>query len=80
MALSPDGRYLYIGNFADSDISILKVEGKKVLYDRLNPYAPRRRPRNFTARRKRQEGCAWYRDRWIRRAKPRADRHSVSVV
>ena len=28
---SPDGRYLYIGNFTDSDISILKVEGKKVI-------------------------------------------------
>lgn len=27
---SPDGRYLYIGNFLDSDVSILKVEGAKV--------------------------------------------------
>ena len=27
---SPDGRYLYVGNFIDSDISILKVEGTKV--------------------------------------------------
>ncbi len=27
---SPDGRYLYVGNFIDSDVSILKVEGSKV--------------------------------------------------
>ncbi len=27
---SPDGRYLYVGNFIDSDVSILKVEGAKV--------------------------------------------------
>ncbi len=27
---SPDGRYLYVGNFIDSDISILKVEGTRV--------------------------------------------------
>jgi DNA-binding beta-propeller fold protein YncE len=27
---SPDGKYLYIANFMDSDISILKVEGTKV--------------------------------------------------
>ena len=27
---SPDGRYLYVGNFIDSDVSILKVEGTKV--------------------------------------------------
>src|SRR5574337_309259 len=27
---SPDGRHLYIGNFLDSDVSILKVEGAKV--------------------------------------------------
>jgi DNA-binding beta-propeller fold protein YncE len=27
---SPDGSYLYVGNFIDGDISILKVEGSKV--------------------------------------------------
>ena len=27
---SPDGKYLYIGNYVDRDISILKVEGTKV--------------------------------------------------
>lgn len=27
---SPDGRYLYVGNFIDSDVSILKVDGTKV--------------------------------------------------
>ncbi len=27
---SPDGRYLYVGNFIDSDVSILRVEGAKV--------------------------------------------------
>lgn len=27
---SPDGKYLYVGNFTDSDISILKVEGTNV--------------------------------------------------
>jgi YVTN family beta-propeller protein len=27
---SPDGKYLYIGNYMDDDISILKVEGTKV--------------------------------------------------
>ena len=27
---SPDGKYLYVGNFLDRDISILKVEGTKV--------------------------------------------------
>lgn len=26
----PDGKYLYVGNFLDSDVSILKVEGAKV--------------------------------------------------
>ncbi len=30
VVFSPDGRYLYVGNFIDSDISILKVEGTKV--------------------------------------------------
>lgn len=28
---SPDGKYLYIGNFLDSDVSILKVDGTKVV-------------------------------------------------
>ena len=27
---SPDGKYLYVGNFLDSDVSILKVDGTKV--------------------------------------------------
>ncbi len=27
---SPDGKYLYVGNFLDSDVSILKVEGARV--------------------------------------------------
>jgi YVTN family beta-propeller protein len=27
---SPDGKYLYVGNFTDSDVSILKVDGNKV--------------------------------------------------
>ena len=27
---SPDGKYLYVGNFTDSDISILKVEGTNI--------------------------------------------------
>jgi len=27
---SPDGKYLYVGNFIDSDISILRVEGTRV--------------------------------------------------
>jgi len=27
---SPDGKYLYVGNFNDSDVSILKVDGTKV--------------------------------------------------
>lgn len=27
---SPDGKYLYVGNFLDSDVSILRVEGTKV--------------------------------------------------
>ncbi len=29
-AFSPDGRYLYVGNYLDSDLSILKVDGSKV--------------------------------------------------
>ena len=27
---SPDGKYLYVGNFLDSDVSILKVDGTKI--------------------------------------------------
>jgi DNA-binding beta-propeller fold protein YncE len=27
---SPDGKYLYVGNFTDSDISILKVDGTRI--------------------------------------------------
>ena len=30
MAFSPDGQYLYVGNYADQDFSILKVDGTKV--------------------------------------------------
>jgi len=30
MAFSPDGRYLYVGNYADQDFSILKVDGTNV--------------------------------------------------
>jgi DNA-binding beta-propeller fold protein YncE len=30
VAFSPDGQYIYVGNFMDSDMSILKVEGDKV--------------------------------------------------
>lgn len=29
-AFSPDGGYLYVGNFIDGDLSVLKVEGSKV--------------------------------------------------
>src|SRR5882762_9938780 len=29
-AFSPDGKYLYVGNFMDSDMSILKVDGTKL--------------------------------------------------
>ena len=29
-AFSPDGKYLYVGNFLDSDVSILEVDGTKV--------------------------------------------------
>ena len=28
---SEDGRYLYVGNFIDQDISILKVEGDQLV-------------------------------------------------
>ena len=27
---SPDGRYIYVGNFTDKDFSILKVDGTDV--------------------------------------------------
>jgi len=30
MAFTPDGRYLYVGNYADGDLSILKVNGTDV--------------------------------------------------
>jgi DNA-binding beta-propeller fold protein YncE len=30
VVFSPDGRHLYVGNFIDSDVSILKVDGAKV--------------------------------------------------
>jgi DNA-binding beta-propeller fold protein YncE len=30
LAFSPDGRYLYVGNYADQDFSILKVDGTTV--------------------------------------------------
>jgi len=30
MGFSPDGRYLYVGNYADQDFSILKVDGTEV--------------------------------------------------
>ena len=30
VVFSPDGKYLYVGNFLDSDVSILKVDGTKV--------------------------------------------------
>ena len=29
-AFSPDGSYLYVGNFIDGDLSVLKVEGSKI--------------------------------------------------
>jgi YVTN family beta-propeller protein len=31
MAFSPDGAYLYVGNFLDSDLWVLKVEGDKLV-------------------------------------------------
>ncbi len=31
LAFSPDGRYLYVGNYADQDFSILKVDGTNVV-------------------------------------------------
>ncbi len=30
LVFSPDGKYLYVGNFTDRDVSILKVDGSKV--------------------------------------------------
>lgn len=30
-AISPDGRYIYVGNFLDKDFSILRVDGTKVV-------------------------------------------------
>ena len=30
VVFSPDGRFIYVGNFTDGDISILKVDGAKV--------------------------------------------------
>ena len=30
VAFSPDGRYLYVGNFVDGDIDILQLEGDKL--------------------------------------------------
>jgi len=31
VVFSPDGRYLYVGNFIDRDISILRVEGDRIV-------------------------------------------------
>ena len=31
MAFTPDGRYIYVGNYADQDFSILKVDGTNVV-------------------------------------------------
>ena len=31
IAFSPDGRYLYVGNFVDGDISILRLQGGKLM-------------------------------------------------
>ena len=31
VAFSPDGRYIYVGNYADADLSILKVNGTNVV-------------------------------------------------
>jgi DNA-binding beta-propeller fold protein YncE len=30
VCFSPDGRYLYVGNYLDQDFSILKVDGTEV--------------------------------------------------
>ncbi len=31
IGFSPDGKYLYVGNFSDGDMSILKVDGTKLV-------------------------------------------------
>ncbi|MEP7056818.1 MAG: hypothetical protein ABI809_03475 [Caldimonas sp.] len=31
MVFSQDGRYLYVGNFIDQDISILRVDGDRIV-------------------------------------------------
>jgi DNA-binding beta-propeller fold protein YncE len=30
IAFTPDGRYIYVGNYSDQDLSILKVDGTNV--------------------------------------------------
>lgn len=30
LVFSPDGKYLYVGNYTDRDVSILKVDGAKI--------------------------------------------------
>ena len=30
VVFSPDGKYLYVGNYTDRDVSILKVDGTKI--------------------------------------------------
>src|SRR4029434_3899218 len=34
VVFSPDGKYLYVGNYTDRDVSILKVDGTKITEDR----------------------------------------------
>ena len=36
MAFTPDGRYMYVGNYADQDFSILKVDGTNVVEHRAS--------------------------------------------
>jgi DNA-binding beta-propeller fold protein YncE len=31
LVFSPDGRYLYVGNFIDQDVSILRVDGDRLV-------------------------------------------------
>jgi len=31
VVFSPDGKYLYVGNYTDRDVSILKVDGTKII-------------------------------------------------